>query len=118
MKADQQRWEVVYYETPSGRRPVADFLGKKGLTYRQRANALEVLAMLEEAGYSLGPPWLKKLESDLWELRKEVEGVWLRFIFCQEGTRFVILHALKKKSNRLPQKDLQLARDRRHEYRK
>lgn len=106
---------VVFYQTPSGRSPVEDFLN--GLTHRQRAKALDALEMLDEAGYYAGPPWLKKIDADLWELRVWAGGVRLRFLFCQEGAEFVILHGLKKKADRLPERDLETARHRCREYR-
>ena len=108
-----RRWQVVFYRTASGKRPVREFLD--GLTAGQRAKALSVLTMLAEAGYELGPPWLKKIEDDLWELRIQVGKVRLRFLFCVERARCVVLHGVKKKRDRLPERDLQTARLRRRQ---
>jgi len=102
------RWQVVFYRTASGKRPVREFLDS--LAASQRAKALSGLVMLAEAGYQLGPPWLKKIEDDLWELRVLAGKVRLRFLFYVEGQRCVVLHGLKKKTERLPQRDLQTAR--------
>ena len=105
---------VIFYQTSAGRSPVEEFLD--GLTDRQRAKALDALDILEGAGYRLGPPWLKKVEANLWELRVQAHKAWLRLFFCQDGARFVILHGLKKKTDKLPQRDLETARQRRRDH--
>ncbi len=106
--------QVVFYETTGGRSPVRDFLD--GLTHRQRAKVLHLLVMLEEAGFQLGPPWLKKLDEALWELRVLADGVQLRILFCQESDDLVLLHGLRKKQQKLPGKDLATARRRYHDH--
>lgn len=111
---DAGRYQVTFYETRSGRSPVEEFLDK--LPLRQCAKVLYVLDLLEEAGFSLGPPWLKKVDRELWEVRIPVEGVQVRVLFCEERREFVLLHALKKKQPRLPPKDLRTARGRWREY--
>jgi phage-related protein len=107
--------QIVFYETASGRRPVANFLD--GLANRPRAKVLDVLTMLEEAGQRLGPPWLKKIDADLWEVRVQADRVRVRILFCQAGGELVLLHALKKKADRLPARDVATARHRRLEHR-
>lgn len=106
---------IVFHLTSSGKSPVEDFLNK--LTVRQRAKALDALGLLEKAGYSLGPPWLKKVEAEIWELRVQADRVRLRFLFGRAGEDFVVVHALKKKADRLPANDLKTARERWREYR-
>ena len=110
------RWEVVFYETAGGRRPVTEFL-EKGCTHRQAAKLLDTLTMLEEAGFSLGPPWLKKVDEDLWELRVQADKARLRVLFYRYGNRFVLLHGLKKQRQRLSESDLRTARGRCKDYR-
>ena len=107
---------VVLYEGASGRRPVADFLDR--LTNRQRAKVLDVLTMLEEAGQRLGPPWLKKIDGDLWEVRVQADKVQVRILLCQAGRELVLLHGLKKKADKLPARDVETARRRCVEHRK
>jgi len=106
---------VVFYLTSSGRSPVVEFLSK--LTDRQRAQALDALALLEQFGFDLEDPWLKKIDADLWELRVRADRVRLRFLFSRQGEECVVLHALKKKTDRLPANELKTARQRWREYR-
>jgi len=115
MPENTRHWQVVSYETPSARVPVQEFLDR--LTLRQRARVLDVLDMLEEAGFRLGPPWLKKIDEDLWEVRVQVEKGQVRIIFCEEGRQIVLLHGLKKKQQKLPHRDLETARRRCKEHR-
>ena len=107
--------DVVFYLTSGGRSPVVEFLSR--LTDLQRAQALDALALLEGFGLDLEDPWLKKIDAELWELRVRADRVRLRFLFCRRGEECVILHALKKKTKRLPVDDLKTARQRWREYR-
>ena len=109
-------YNIVFYETPGGRVPVQDFLDDR-CTNRQRARTLSALSLLEEAGFQLGPPWLRKLSRDLWEVRVEADKVHVRIIFGKHERTFVLLHALRKQTQKLPAKDLEMARARWREYR-
>ena len=54
--------------------------------------------------------FIKHLEGDLWELRPEFGGVEIRlFYFMWVDGMMVIVHALKKKSQRVPRRELGLA---------
>jgi phage-related protein len=104
-------YQVVFYETARGRGPVQDFLDGR-CTHHQRAKVAHALTLLAEAGFRLGPPWLKKVGKDIWELRVWADRARLRILFCQDGRDLVLLHALKKQADRLPNKDLEVARQR------
>ena len=57
-------------------------------------------------------PLIRKLEPGLWEVRSRLQDRIARVIFTVEGDTMVLLHGLIKKSEKLPQQDLQLARQR------
>lgn len=74
-----------------------------------------MLEALRSAGFDMGPPWIKKIRGDIWELRVSL-GVEMRLFFCRQGRRFVILHAIKKKQQRTPKSAIETAEARWQEY--
>ncbi len=67
--------------------------------------------MIEEFGSNLGQPYTSKIEKDLFEIRaKGVEGIG-RSLFCTtKGAKIVILHSFIKKTQKIPKKELSIAR--------
>jgi len=63
--------------------------------------------------WPLGMPLVRKLEPGLWEVRSLLADGIARVLFTVEDRTIVLLHAFVKKSRRLPQQELNLARRRR-----
>jgi phage-related protein len=60
-------------------------------------------------------PLVKKIETYLWEVRSQLSGGRIaRVLFTIEGSEMALLHGFIKKSQRIPQRDLDLARNRRN----
>ena len=80
------------------------------------ANLLKILEMVEEVGPNLGRPYSAPLGDGLFEFRaKGKEGI-ARSIFCTiVDKEVVILHTFIKKTNKIPKKDMELARQRKKE---
>lgn len=80
---------------------------------REQTKVLWWLERLAESGFSLGPPALKKLDDDIWELRIKYGGKFLRLLFYQRSRRvLVLLDAFAKKDRKLRPTVLQKARGR------
>lgn len=108
-------WEIDYYETPRGRCPVQDFVDS--LDVRSKAKIARTLDLLEQFGVKLGMPFAKHVEGDLWELRTRVGTDQYRIIyFLFTGGVFILLHGFMKKTGRIPQRDLETARERRKDF--
>lgn len=77
------------------------------------ANFLHIVEMIEEFGPNLGKPHTAPMGGGLFEIRaKGREGIG-RSLFCmQKGQEIVILHSFVKKTQKTPQKELDLARKR------
>ncbi len=77
------------------------------------ANFLHIAEMIEECGPALGLPYTKALGSGLFEIRaKGVEGIG-RSLFCTlKDQEVVILHSFIKKSQKIPNKEIGIARKR------
>lgn len=102
------RWEVFYYQTERGESPIEDFLN--ALPRKARAKCAAYIDMLEEFGFNLPRSIIAKVRGELWELRPEWVGTEYRFLyFTLFGRRFVILHAIVKKAQKLKPKDIEIA---------
>jgi phage-related protein len=69
-----------------------------------------------EFGWPVGMPLCRALRGGLWEVRSDIGGGrTARVIFCVAGRRMVLLHAFVKKTQKTPDRDLQLALERKKE---
>ncbi len=77
------------------------------------ANLLQILELVEEFGPSIGRPHTAPLGKGLFEIRaKGPEGI-SRSLFCLvKGQEIVILHSFIKKTQKVPKKHLDMARNR------
>jgi len=112
---EENPWSIVFYTTERGNCPVKEFLIK--LPHVTSARMSKGIALLSSAGFRLGPPWLKKIDDALWELRAIGENLRIRIRFSQEGPKFVLLHAMKKKQQKLSRRDIEIAHQRLEDYR-
>jgi phage-related protein len=98
--------KVKYYLSFSGRSPVEEFLAD--LSQEMRANFLDALVLLED-GQNLSMPLSRNLSSihkGLHELRlKDKTGAY-RFFFIKKADAIYLVHAFKKKTQELPQKEI------------
>ena len=77
------------------------------------AHLLHILELVEEFGPDLGKPHTAPMGKGLFEIRaKGKEGIG-RSLFCtKKGKEIIILHSFVKKTQRTPQKELDIARNR------
>ncbi len=108
-------WEIAYYESSSGRYPVAKFI--ESLDVKSKAKIARTIDLLEEFGANLGMPYVRYLENQLWELRVRYSHKRHRIIyFLYNGREFVLLHGFTKKTGPVSRKDINLAEARRNNY--
>ena len=106
---DEMRLQVFFYRTAGGAEPVREWL--KALPPEERKIIGDDLKTAQ-FGWPLGMPLIRKLETDLWEVRSRSPHRIARVIFTVEGNRMVLMHGFIKKSQKTPVEDLQLARQR------
>ncbi|EHK6027579.1 type II toxin-antitoxin system RelE/ParE family toxin [Vibrio parahaemolyticus] len=84
-----------------------------------QARMLKLLELIEKHGANLGEPHTKSMGDGLFEIRaKAQEGIG-RGLFCYlDGKKISVLHVFVKKSQKTPQKDIKLAKERMKEVRK
>jgi len=103
---------VVFFLTSSGREPVREWL--RNLDRNDRKAIGEDIKLVQFR-WPLGMPLVRKLESDLWEVRSHLSGRRItRILFTVESGEMVLLHGFIKKSRKTPAKDLQLGHKRKN----
>lgn len=105
-------WKVLFFQTVRGDYPVQDFIDKQDIpTQTKIASAIKLLV---DYGPYLKPPYIKKLQDKLYELR--ISGkVAVRIPYTIVHGEYYLLHAFKKKSQKAPIKELKTALDRMRE---
>ena len=106
---DELRLQVYFFKTASGKQPVRDWL--KGLPRKERKIVGDDLKTAQ-FGWPLGMPLIRKLDSDLWEVRSRLDNRIARVIFTVDEDKMVLLHGFIKKSQKIPPRDLSLAKQR------
>ncbi|MES2059618.1 MAG: type II toxin-antitoxin system RelE/ParE family toxin [Patescibacteria group bacterium] len=74
-----------------------------------RNKVATMIDMLEELGHNLRPPFSKSLGKGLFELRI-VGDDHVRIFYCFSHNKVYLLHGIRKKSMKLPKRDVDLAR--------
>ncbi len=101
---------AAFYRTAAGAEPVRDWL--KGLSPEERREIGQDIATVEY-GWPVGMPVCRPLGQGLWEVRSTLPGNRIaRVIFCIAQGRMVLLHGFVKKTQKIPNEDLALARRR------
>ncbi len=105
---------VVFYSTDSGREPVRQWLKNLEKTDRKTIGGD---IQFVQYGWPLGMPYVRKIENLLWEVRSSITGGRVaRVLFTIGGNEMILLHGFIKKSQKISQKDVNLARDRRNQW--
>lgn len=109
---DKKKIQVAFYKTPAGNEPVRVWL--KELPAEEKKTIGEDIKAVEIA-WPIGVPLVKKLDTDLWEVRTILPNRISRVFFTVWKGFMVLLHSIIKKSKKTPKEDLDLAKKRRNE---
>ena len=107
----QSKLSVVFFRTETRNEPAREWL--RGL---DKADKQRIGIDIEKVRFRwpVSMPLVRKLETDLWEIRSNLHRRRIaRILFTFKDNEMVILHGFIKKTQRTPQKDLRLARERR-----
>lgn len=108
-------WEVVFYETSQGGRPAEEWL--RDQRARVQARFAHIFELLEEYGTNVRGPYVAHVRGKIWEVRVEHDKVQRRLLyFPAPGRRFVMLHGFTKKTQKTPQKEIEVAEQRMKDY--
>jgi len=102
-----KRLPAAFYQLPSGREPVRDWL--KALGRDDRRIVGEDIKDVEFS-WPIGLPLCRPFGEGLWEVRSQLtQGRIARVLFCVQEGRMVLLHGFIKKTQKTPTNDLRLA---------
>lgn len=105
----RRTWTVRFFQTARGEYPVQTFIKEQDET--TYAKILHSIRLLSLYGPFLKPPYIKKIEHRLYELR--ISGtVAVRIFYTVHNGEYYLLHAFKKKSQKTPGRELKTAIDR------
>ncbi len=109
------KWVVEFYKKVNGRCPTAEFLDS--LSNEEKVFIKRSLQRLEEYGTDLKRPYVAPLRDHIWELRKKTHQGNIRLLyFFFDGNKFIITHGFKKKSDEVPDIEIDKAIECRKEY--
>jgi phage-related protein len=113
---NSMNWQVIFYIDEEGNEPVKDFI--LGQADGAIAEILHVLKLLGQFNILLSMPYVRKIDkSGIRELRiKHGSDVYRTFFFAHTGRKFVLLHAILKKEDKIPENDRHLAIQRMNDY--
>ena len=94
---------IYYFVDQRGNRPVKDFI--ISLPVKEQAKIFAYCNELLKQGYNLRRPMADYLGHGIYELRPKDNRIFY-FFFLKDGA--VFLHAIKKKSDKIPENDLDL----------
>ena len=102
-----KRLPAVFYRSDQGREPVREWL--RGLDAKDRKVVGEDIKDVEFA-WPIGMPLVRAMGAGLWEVRSSLPGGRIaRVLFCVGRQYMILLHGFIKKTQRTPQKELDLA---------
>jgi phage-related protein len=113
------KYEIELYETVDRENPVLDFI--LSLNAKQQAKIYREIELLEKFGDELHFPHVRKMEGEkyvgLWEIRiKFASDAFRIFYFMYYQNKGILLHGIKKKTDKTPPKELDIALNRMKDY--
>jgi phage-related protein len=107
LSPDFKRLPARFYRSDSGREPVREWL--RGLQPHERKVLGEDIKDVE-CSWPIGMPLVRSLGRDLWEVRSSLPGGRIaRVLFCIQRGGMILLHGFIKKTQKTPQRDIDLA---------
>lgn len=82
-------FELIFYETEDGQKPVEEFL--LNLDKKMRAKMVQMMEILEEKGFELREPYTKPLGDGIFELRcKQASNITRALFFFYIGGKIIV----------------------------
>lgn len=113
-------FDIIFYKDKNGKSEILDYLDElteKSKTDKNarinREKILSYMAALAEYGTRIGKPIVKHIDGNLWELRPLANRI---FFFYWKDDKFVLVHHYIKKSQKVPKKELDMARKKIKDY--
>ena len=105
-------YDIEIYETKNGKSEIKEYI-KKLQENNNKSDKIKInkiiayIRMLKEQGLSLGTPYIKHIDNEIWELRPLRNRI--LFAYHVEN-KFVLLSVFMKKTQKTPRKEIQKAK--------
>jgi len=109
---DEPKLKVQFFTLSSGRKPVRDWLTDPRQVLQDDKKTIGEDIKAVQYGWPMGMPIVRKLETNLWEVRSDISVGIARVMFTIQKNSMVLLHGFIKKDQKTPTEDLDLARER------
>ena len=110
-------FEVEYYEKSDGSHPAEEYILSENI--KLRAKIFKNLDLLAELGNYLKEPYSKNLGDGIFELRTQVGNDASRVLyFFIIGKKIILTNGFRKKTNKTPREEIELAKKYRNDYMK
>ncbi|MDR1916184.1 MAG: type II toxin-antitoxin system RelE/ParE family toxin [Synergistaceae bacterium] len=106
--------EIIFYKDDDGAEPIRDYILALGLRRGKESRVkfnkiIDYMGLLSERGTTIGEPYIKHIEGDIWELSPLGDRI---FFAAWDGNRFLMLHHFIKKTQKTPQREIDTAKRR------
>jgi len=101
---------IYYFLDERGDSPVKEFI--KGLSYDERAKVFAYITELKSKGHNLRRPLADYVGHGIYELRPKTNRIFY-FFFLKSSA--VLIHAIRKKTDKIPSRDFALCLKRKSE---
>lgn len=103
--------EIIFYIKQNNRCPVKEFI--EDLEVKDKAKILACLKSIEELGYDTPRVQFRQIAGRLWEIKiRSVETGYRIFYVGIKPKTMILLHAFQKQSQKTPQKEIEIAKQR------
>ena len=106
-------WQTVFFKTSRGDRPVSDYI--ESLDKSTMKKVVRAIDTVSEYGTATPLPFNKRINKDIYEIRTTGK-LNIRILYTKYQDSLVLLHVYKKKTNKLPIKELTTAQTRLKQY--
>jgi len=115
-KDEPKEWKIVLYETETGRCPVNNFINT--LDEEDKQDMLKGIQYLKSVGNNIRRPHGDILRDKIYELRITLKNNITRtlFFFYNADNEIVLTHAFNKKTDKVPDKEIEKAIKYRKQY--
>lgn len=110
-------WEIEYYVTSSGNCPIKEFIDS--LSPEGKARYIFITRLIREHGINVREPYVKQITGHrkLFEIRlKDRSGIIRILYFAHTGRKLLLLHGFKKKTDKTPKREIDIAEQRMKDY--
>ena len=101
---------IYYYVDARGNKPIIEFI--EALPSHEQAKVIAYIRELKREGNNLRRPMADYLSDDIYELRPKDNRI---FYFFYMKNNVVLVHAIKKRTKKIPHGDLALCLNRKQE---